>query len=37
MNNTNAHECQTPLDQIVESVIGAPYEVSNQLGAGFLV
>jgi len=30
--NTNAHE----LEKIVETIIGAAYEVSNVLGAGFL-
>src|ERR1051325_3637900 len=37
--NTNSHECQQaePLvDSVVEVVIGAAYEVSNALGAGFL-
>ena len=34
--NTNGHECKTTLDQVVETVVGAAYEVSNQLGAGFL-
>ena len=31
--NTNAHES---LDDVVKGVIGAAYEVSNVLGAGFL-
>jgi len=31
--NTNTHES---LDQIVEATVGAAYEVSNVLGAGFL-
>ena len=35
--NTNEHESeQTDLDDVVKSVIGAAYEVSNVLGAGFL-
>ena len=33
--NTNTHECK-PEDAIAEAVIGAAYEVSNALGAGFL-
>jgi GxxExxY protein len=33
--NTNAHELDS-LDVIVEAVVGAAYEVSNVLGAGFL-
>ncbi len=33
--NTNKHECDR-LDEIAESAIGAAYEVSNVLGAGFL-
>jgi GxxExxY protein len=32
--NTNEHESE--LDRIVRQVIGAAYEVSNTLGAGFL-
>jgi GxxExxY protein len=32
---TNAHESDS-LDAVVEAVIGAAYEVSNVLGAGFL-
>jgi hypothetical protein len=31
--NTNSHEY---LDGIVEMIVGAAYEVSNVLGAGFL-
>lgn len=31
--NTNTHKC---LDEITQAVIGAAYEVSNTLGAGFL-
>jgi len=34
--NTNEHESNPDLDLIVQSVIGAAYEVSNVLGAGFL-
>src|SRR2546421_12607887 len=34
--NANSHECQQALDTVVEAVIGAAYEVSNALGAGFL-
>ena len=36
--NTNEHECELAqsLDALVEAVIGAAYEVSNVLGAGFL-
>jgi GxxExxY protein len=33
--NTNEHESET-LDGLVEMVVGAAYEVSNVLGAGFL-
>jgi GxxExxY protein len=33
--NTNEHESEKA-DAVVESVIGAAYEVSNVLGAGFL-
>jgi GxxExxY protein len=34
--NANEHESRTPLDGIIEGVIGAAYEVSNVLGSGFL-
>ncbi len=34
--NTNEHESADSLDALVEAVIGAAYEVSNVLGAGFL-
>jgi hypothetical protein len=34
--HTNEHESEIELDAIAESVIGAAYEVSNVLGAGFL-
>ena len=35
--NTNQHELEMArLDVIVEHVIGAAYDVSNALGAGFL-
>ena len=34
--HTNEHESERELDAIAESVIGAAYEVSNVLGAGFL-
>jgi GxxExxY protein len=34
--HTNEHESEINLDVVVESVIGAAYEVSNVLGAGFL-
>ena len=34
--HTNGHEWKTTLDQVAETVVGAAYEVSNQLGAGFL-
>jgi GxxExxY protein len=33
--HTNTHECK-PEDKVAEIVIGAAYEVSNALGAGFL-
>lgn len=33
--NTNAHESEKA-DTVIESVIGAAYEVSNVPGAGFL-
>jgi GxxExxY protein len=33
--NTNEHESEI-LDRLAEKVIGAAYEVSNSLGAGFL-
>ena len=33
--NTNEHESEMA-DAVMESVIGAAYEVSNVLGAGFL-
>jgi len=32
--NTNEHESE--LDAVIKAVIGAAYEVSNVLGAGFL-
>jgi GxxExxY protein len=35
--NTNEHESEKErLDSVAEAVIGAAYEVSNVLGAGFL-
>src|SRR5437870_663323 len=34
--NTNEHESRKPVDDIIESVVGAAYEVANVLGAGFL-
>jgi len=34
--NTNGHESKTPLDSLIETVIGAAYEVANVLGSGFL-
>jgi len=35
--NTNTHECKPEdEDKVAEAVIGAAYEVSNILGAGFL-
>jgi hypothetical protein len=34
--NTNLHESMDSFDTVVEAVIGAAYEVSNVLGAGFL-
>ncbi|MGA2713092.1 MAG: GxxExxY protein [Bryobacteraceae bacterium] len=34
--HTNEHESEIDLDVVAESVIGAAYEVSNVLGAGFL-
>ena len=35
--NTNTHECKPEdEDKVAEAVIGAAYEVSNTLGAGFL-
>jgi GxxExxY protein len=33
--NTNEQESEQPLNAIAEAVIGAAYEVSNVLGAGF--
>jgi len=35
-NEQNEHELRTPLDGLIEGVIGAAYEVANVLGCGFL-
>jgi GxxExxY protein len=34
--HTNEHESERELDAVAESAIGAAYQVSNVLGAGFL-
>ena len=34
--DANTRECRPTLDELIERVIGAAYEIANVLGAGFL-